>query len=249
MNKKDRGKEAVKTKRPLAYGEEYVRSSIDGMEELGRALENGEIDINELETQMAWKEEKKVKNLEGVTSTRKKLKPVKISKEALEFAGGARHKLRQQKEKDEDVALLEEEDNELNENEELEEENEELEEDNEEVEEDNEEVEENEEEVEENEEEVEENEEEVEENEEEVEESEELEVESDDDDESTPAEAEAARQRRIALAREFMSNHIVPPKVYKMISGEENSEEDSSEEEDNAEVANDIVGMCIIDHR
>ena len=236
MNKKDRGKEAVKTKRPLAYGEEYVRSSIDGMEELGRALENGEIDINELETQMAWKEEKKVKNLEGVTSTRKKLKPVKISKEALEFAGGARHKLRQQKEKDEDVALLEEEDNELNENEELEEENEELEEDNEEVEEDNEE-------------EVEENEEEVEENEEEVEESEELEVESDDDDESTPAEAEAARQRRIALAREFMSNHIVPPKVYKMISGEENSEEDSSEEEDNAEVANDIVGMCIIDHR
>ena len=235
MNKKDRGKEAVKTKRPLAYGEEYVRSSIDGMEELGRALENGEIDINELETQMAWKEEKKVKNLEGVTSTRKKLKPVKISKEALEFAGGARHKLRQQKEKDEDVALLEEEDNELNENEELEEENEELEEDNEEVEEDNEEVEENEEEVEENE--------------EEVEESEELEVESDDDDESTPAEAEAARQRRIALAREFMSNHIVPPKVYKMISGEENSEEDSSEEEDNAEVANDIVGMCIIDHR
>ena len=236
MNKKDRGKEAVKTKRPLAYGEEYVRSSIDGMEELGRALENGEIDINELESQMAWKEEKKVKNLEGVTSTRKKLKPVKISKEALEFAGGARHKLRQQKEKDEDVALLEEEDNELNENEELEEENEELEEDNEEVEEDNEE-------------EVEENEEEVEENEEEVEESEELEVESDDDDESTPAEAEAARQRRIALAREFMSNHIVPPKVYKMISGEENSEEDSSEEEDNAEVANDIVGMCIIDHR
>ena len=235
MNKKDRGKEAVKTKRPLAYGEEYVRSSIDGMEELGRALENGEIDINELESQMAWKEEKKVKNLEGVTSTRKKLKPVKISKEALEFAGGARHKLRQQKEKDEDVALLEEEDNELNENEELEEENEELEEDNEEVEEDNEEVEENEEEVEENE--------------EEVEESEELEVESDDDDESTPAEAEAARQRRIALAREFMSNHIVPPKVYKMISGEENSEEDSSEEEDNAEVANDIVGMCIIDHR
>ena len=228
MNKKDRGKEAVKTKRPLAYGEEYVRSSIDGMEELGRALENGEIDINELESQMAWKEEKKVKNLEGVTSTRKKLKPVKISKEALEFAGGARHKLRQQKEKDEDVALLEEEDNELNENEELEEENEELEEDNEEVEEDNEEVEENE---------------------EEVEESEELEVESDDDDESTPAEAEAARQRRIALAREFMSNHIVPPKVYKMISGEENSEEDSSEEEDNAEVANDIVGMCIIDHR
>ena len=242
MNKKDRGKEAVKTKRPLAYGEEYVRSSIDGMEELGRALENGEIDINELESQMAWKEEKKVKNLEGVTSTRKKLKPVKISKEALEFAGGARHKLRQQKEKDEDVALLEEEDNELNENEELEEENEELEEDNEEVEEENEEVEENEEEVEENEEEVEENE-------EEVEESEELEVESDDDDESTPAEAEAARQRRIALAREFMSNHIVPPKVYKMISGEENSEEDSSEEEDNAEVANDIVGMCIIDHR
>ena len=236
MNKKDRGKEAVKTKRPLAYGEEYVRSSMDGMEELGRALENGEIDINELESQMAWKEEKKVKNLEGVTSTRKKLKPVKISKEALEFAGGARHKLRQQKEKDEDVALLEEEDNELNENEELEEENEELEEDNEEVEEDNEE-------------EVEENEEEVEENEEEVEESEELEVESDDDDESTPAEAEAARQRRIALAREFMSNHIVPPKVYKMISGEENSEEDSSEEEDNAEVANDIVGMCIIDHR
>ena len=232
----------MKTKRPLAYGEEYVRSSIDGMEELGRALENGEIDINELESQMAWKEEKKVKNLEGVTSTRKKLKPVKISKEALEFAGGARHKLRQQKEKDEDVALLEEEDNELNENEELEEENEELEEDNEEVEEDNEEVEENEEEVEENEEEVEENE-------EEVEESEELEVESDDDDESTPAEAEAARQRRIALAREFMSNHIVPPKVYKMISGEENSEEDSSEEEDNAEVANDIVGMCIIDHR
>ena len=205
-----------------------MRSSIDGMEELGRALENGEIDINELESQMAWKEEKKVKNLEGVTSTRKKLKPVKISKEALEFAGGARHKLRQQKEKDEDVALLEEEDNELNENEELEEENEELEEDNEEVEEDNEEVEENE---------------------EEVEESEELEVESDDDDESTPAEAEAARQRRIALAREFMSNHIVPPKVYKMISGEENSEEDSSEEEDNAEVANDIVGMCIIDHR
>lgn len=229
MNKKDRGKEAVKTKRPLAYGEEYVRSSIDGMEELGRALENGEIDINELESQMAWKEEKKVKNLEGVTSTRKKLKPVKISKEALEFAGGARHKLRQQKEKDEDVALLEEEDNELNENEELEEENEELEEDNEEVEEENEEVEE--------------------ENEEEVEENEELEVESDDDDESTPAEAEAARQRRIALAREFMSNHIVPPKVYKMISGEENSEEDSSEEEDNAEVANDIVGMCIIDHR
>ena len=207
-----------------------MRSSIDGMEELGRALENGEIDINELESQMAWKEEKKVKNLEGVTSTRKKLKPVKISKEALEFAGGARHKLRQQKEKDEDVALLEEEDNELNENEELEEENEELEEDNEEVEE-------------ENEEEVEE------ENEEEVEENEELEVESDDDDESTPAEAEAARQRRIALAREFMSNHIVPPKVYKMISGEENSEEDSSEEEDNAEVANDIVGMCIIDHR
>ena len=206
-----------------------MRSSIDGMEELGRALENGEIDINELESQMAWKEEKKVKNLEGVTSTRKKLKPVKISKEALEFAGGARHKLRQQKEKDEDVALLEEEDNELNENEELEEENEELEEDNEEVEEENEEVEE--------------------ENEEEVEESEELEVESDDDDESTPAEAEAARQRRIALAREFMSNHIVPPKVYKMISGEENSEEDSSEEEDNAEVANDIVGMCIIDHR
>ena len=237
MNKKDRGKEAVKTKRPLAYGEEYVRSSIDGMEELGRALENGEIDINELESQMAWKEEKKVKNLEGVTSTRKKLKPVKISKEALEFAGGARHKLRQQKEKDEDVALLEEEDNELNENEELEEENEELEEDNEEVEE------ENEEEVEEENEEVEE------ENEEEVEENEELEVESDDDDESTPAEAEAARQRRIALAREFMSNHIVPPKVYKMISGEENSEEDSSEEEDNAEVANDIVGMCIIDHR
>ena len=219
-----------------------MRSSIDGMEELGRALENGEIDINELESQMAWKEEKKVKNLEGVTSTRKKLKPVKISKEALEFAGGARHKLRQQKEKDEDVALLEEEDNELNENEELEEENEELEEDNEELEEENEELEE------ENEEEVEENEEEVEENEEEVEESEELEVESDDD-ESTPAEAEAARQRRIALAREFMSNHIVPPKVYKMISGEENSEEDSSEEEDNAEVANDIVGMCIIDHR
>ena len=83
--------------------------------------------------------------------------------------------------------------------------------------------------------------------EEELEENEELEDESDNA-ELAPEVVEATRQRRIALAREFMSNHIVPPKVYKMISGEESSDEDSSDEEDNAEVANDIVGVCVIDH-
>ena len=85
LQKKDRGRDAIKTMRPLAFGEDHVRVSVEGMEALGRMLEKGEIDEAELESLEAWKEEKKEKNLEGNTVTRKKQKPTKISKEALEF--------------------------------------------------------------------------------------------------------------------------------------------------------------------
>ena len=53
LQKKDRGREAIKTMRPLAFGEDHVRVSVEGMEALGRMLEKGEIDEAELERAIA----------------------------------------------------------------------------------------------------------------------------------------------------------------------------------------------------
>ena len=254
----------MKTMRPLAYGEDHIRVSVDGMEALGRLLEKGEIDEAELESLGAWKEEKKEKNLEGNTVTRRKQKPVRISKEALEFAEGARHKrwdemMGRKKEEEneeneeEDEALLEgseeEIEEEMNENEMNENENE-----------NEEEMSENEEEMNENEEENE-NENELSENENEMnenpinesnesEEAEGMEEETDSDSMS-PQKAEEVRQRRIALAREFMSTHILPPKLFRLIQGDRSDSESSdsdSETDENVDVANEIVSIQSIFH-
>lgn len=242
--------------RPLAYGEDHIRVSVDGMEALGRLLEKGEIDEAELESLGAWKEEKKEKNLEGNTVTRRKQKPVRISKEALEFAEGARHKRwdemmgrkkeEEEKEKneneEEDEALLEgseeeieEEMNEMSENE-------------------NENEEENENELSENENEMSENE--MSENENPINESNESEEaegmeEETDSDSMSPQKAEEVRQRRIALAREFMSTHILPPKLFRLIQGDRSDSESSdsdSETDENVDVANEIVSIQSIFH-
>ena len=90
MKKKDRGKDAIKTKRPLAYGEEYTRDFIDGMEALGEAIENGEVKIDEEDDEEAWKVVEKKLNLVGEEVTRVKQKPTKIDKEAYEYARGPR---------------------------------------------------------------------------------------------------------------------------------------------------------------
>lgn len=256
LQKKDRGRDAIKTMRPLAFGEDHVRVSVEGMEALGRMLEKGEIDEAELESLEAWKEEKKEKNLEGNTVTRKKQKPTKISKEALEFAEGARHKQwermagkkgksEEEEEEKEDEALLEG----GEEEEEIEEEVIESEEEGEEEEE----IEEEEEEGDEmNEEEMNENENDNdnepidnEMNENESSPMEESDVEeSEDSDSMSPEKAEEVRQRRIALAREFMSTHILPPKLFRILQGNrgdsDSSDSDDSEEQ-TADVANEIV--------
>ena len=253
LQKKDRGRDAIKTMRPLAFGEDHVRVSVEGMEALGRMLEKGEIDEAELESLEAWKEEKKEKNLEGNTVTRKKQKPTKISKEALEFAEGARHKQwermagkkgkseeeeEEKEEEKEDEALLEggEEEEEIEEEvieseEEEEEEGDEM----------------NEEEMNENEDDNEpidnENENEMNENESSPMEESDAE-ESEDSDSMSPEKAEEVRQRRIALAREFMSTHILPPKLFRILQGNrgdsDSSDSDDSEEQ-TADVANEIV--------
>ena len=270
LQKKDRGREAIKTMRPLAFGEDHVRVSVEGMEALGRMLEKGEIDEAELESLEAWKEEKKEKNWEGNTVTRKKKKPMKISKEALEFAEGARHKQwdrigakkgegeeveekekekekeenEEEKNEEEDEALLEgeEEEEEIEEEENEEEENEEEENENE----MNEEEEEDEEENENENDEMNENENESIPNENE---SSSMEEESEDSDSMSPEKAEAVRQRRIALAREFMSTHILPPKLFRILQGDRNdsdsSDSDDSEEQ-TADVANEIVSFFLL---
>lgn len=256
LQKKDRGRDAIKTMRPLAFGEDHVRVSVEGMEALGHMLEKGEIDEAELESLEAWKEEKKEKNLEGNTVTRKKQKPTKISKEALEFAEGARHKQwermagkkgKSEEEEKEDEALLEG----GEEEEEIEEEVIESEEEGEEEEEIEEEEEEgdemNEEEMNENENDNEpidnENENEMNENESSPMEESDAE-ESEDSDSMSPEKAEEVRQRRIALAREFMSTHILPPKLFRILQGNrgdsDSSDSDDSEEQ-TADVANEIV--------
>lgn len=255
LQKKDRGRDAIKTMRPLAFGEDHVRVSVEGMEALGRMLEKGEIDEAELESLEAWKEEKKEKNLEGNTVTRKKQKPTKISKEALEFAEGARHKHwermagkkgkseeeeEEKEEEKEDEALLEggEEEEEEIEEEVIESEEEEEEEEGDEM---------NEEEMNENEDDNEpidnENENEMNENESSPMEESDAE-ESEDSDSMSPEKAEEVRQRRIALAREFMSTHILPPKLFRILQGNrgdsDSSDSDDSEEQ-TADVANEIV--------
>ena len=265
LQKKDRGRDAIKTMRPLAFGEDHVRVSVEGMEALGRMLEKGEIDEAELESLEAWKEEKKEKNLEGNTVTRKKQKPTKISKEALEFAEGARHKHwermagkkgKSEEEEKEDEALLEGGEEEEEEEEEIEEEVIESEEEGEEEGE----IEEEEEEGDEmNEEEMNENEDDNEpiDNENEMNENEPIDSEnesppmeesdaeeSEDSDSMSPEKAEEVRQRRIALAREFMSTHILPPKLFRILQGNrgdsDSSDSDDSEEQ-TADVANEIV--------
>lgn len=244
LQKKDRGREAIKTMRPLAFGEDHVRVSVEGMEALGRMLEKGEIDEAELESLEAWKEEKKEKNWEGNTVTRKKKKPMKISKEALEFAEGARHKQwdrigakkgegeeveekekekeekenEEEKNEEEDEALLEGEEEEEIEEEENENENDEMNEnENESIPNEN--------------------------------ESSSMEEESEDSDSMSPEKAEAVRQRRIALAREFMSTHILPPKLFRILQGDRNdsdsSDSDDSEEQ-TADVANEIVSFFLL---
>ena len=269
LQKKDRGRDAIKTMRPLAFGEDHVRVSVEGMEALGRMLEKGEIDEAELESLEAWKEEKKEKNWEGNTVTRKKKKPMKISKEALEFAEGARHKQwdrigakkgegeeveekekekeenEEEKNEEEDEALLEgeEEEEEIEEEENEEEEEEEEENENEMNEEEEEEENENENESIPNENESIPNENESIPNENE---SSPMEEESEDSDSMSPEKAEAVRQRRIALAREFMSTHILPPKLFRILQGDRNdsdsSDSDDSEEQ-TADVANEIVSF------
>lgn len=256
LQKKDRGRDAIKTMRPLAFGEDHVRVSVEGMEALGRMLEKGEIDETELESLEAWKEEKKEKNLEGNTVTRKKQKPTKISKEALEFAEGARHKHwermagkkgkseEEEEEEKEDEALLEGGEEEEEEEEVIESEGEE-----------EEEIEEEEEEGDEmNEEEMNENEDDNEpiDNENEMNDNEPIDSEnesspmeeSEDSDSMSPEKAEEVRQRRIALAREFMSTHILPPKIFRILQGNrgdsDSSDSDDSEEQ-TADVANEIV--------
>ena len=261
LQKKDRGRDAIKTMRPLAFGEDHVRVSVEGMEALGRMLEKGEIDEGELESLEAWKEGKKEENLEGNTVTRKKQKPTKISKEALEFAEGARHKHwermagkkgKSEEEEKEDEALLEGGEEE-EEEEEIEEEVIESEEEGEgegEIEEEEEEGDEmNEEEMNENDNDNEpiDNENEMNENENEPidneNESSPME-ESEDSDSMSPEKAEEVRQRRIALAREFMSTHILPPKLFRILQGNrgdsDSSDSDDSEEQ-TADVANEIV--------
>ena len=257
LQKKDRGRDAVKTMRPLAFGEDHVRVSVEGMEALGRMLEKGEIDEAELESLEAWKEEKKEKNLEGNTVTRRKRKPTKISKEALEFAEGARHKQwerivgkkgeeeeeKEEEEKEdeekEDDALLEGGEEEVIEEEEevVESEGEE------EEEEEGDEMNENENEPIDNENENE--------NENESSPMEESDAESEDSDSMSPEKAEEVRQRRIALAREFMSTHILPPKLFRILQGDRNdsdsSDSDDSEEQ-TADVANEIVRTSIALH-
>ena len=256
LQKKDRGRDAIKTMRPLAFGEDHVRVSVEGMEALGRMLEKGEIDEAELESLEAWKEEKKEKNLEGNTVTRKKQKPTKISKEALEFAEGARHKQwermagkKGKSEEEEEEKEEEKEDEALLEGGEEEEEIEEevIESDEEEEEEEGDEM--NEEEMNENEDDNEpidnENENENEMNENESSPMEESDAEeSEDSDSMSPEKAEEVRQRRIALAREFMSTHILPPKLFRILQGNrgdsDSSDSDDSEEQ-TADVANEIV--------
>lgn len=244
LQKKDRGRDAIKTMRPLAFGEDHVRVSVEGMEALGRMLEKGEIDETELESLEAWKEEKKEKNLEGNTVTRKKQKPTKISKEALEFAEGARHKhwerMAGKKGKSEEEEEEEKEDEALLEGGEEEEEEEEV------IESEGEEEEEIEEEEEEGDE-MNENEDDNEpidsENESSPMEESDAE-ESEDSDSMSPEKAEEVRQRRIALAREFMSTHILPPKLFRILQGNrgdsDSSDSDDSEEQ-TADVANEIV--------
>ena len=248
LQKKDRGRDAIKTMRPLAFGEDHVRVSVEGMEALGRMLEKGEIDEAELESLEAWKEEKKEKNLEGNTVTRK-------------FAEGARHKHwermagkkgKSEEEEKEDEALLEGGEEE-EEEEEIEEEVIESEEEGEgegEIEEEEEEGDEmNEEEMNENDNDNEpiDNENEMNENENEPidneNESSPME-ESEDSDSMSPEKAEEVRQRRIALAREFMSTHILPPKLFRILQGNR-GDSDSSDSDDSddptADVANEIV--------
>ena len=261
LQKKDRGRDAIKTMRPLAFGEDHVRVSVEGMEAPGRMLGKGEIGEAELESLEWWKGEEKEKNLEGNTVTRKKQKPTKISKEALEFAEGARHKHwermagkkgKSEEEEKEDEALLEAGEEE-EEEEEIEEEMNQSEEEGEgegEIEEEEEEGDEmNEEEMNENDNDNEpiDNENEMNENENEPidneNESSPME-ESEDSDSMSPEKAEEVRQRRIALAREFMSTHILPPKLFRILQGNrgdsDSSDSDDSEEQ-TADVANEIV--------
>ena len=232
LQKKDRGRDAIKTMRPLAFGE--------GIPEGSRVL-------------LFLGRMAKEKNLEGNTVTRKKQKPTKISKEALEFAEGARHKhwermagkkgKSEEEEEKEDEALLEggeEEEEEEIEEEVIESEEEEEEEEGDEM---------NEEEMNENEDDNEpidnENENENEMNENESSPMEESDAEeSEDSDSMSPEKAEEVRQRRIALAREFMSTHILPPKLFRILQGNrgdsDSSDSDDSEEQ-TADVANEIV--------
>ena len=106
MKKKDRGKDNDKTKRPLAYGEEYVRDYMSGMEALGKAIEEGKVGVEEGGA-ASWAEKKVERNLEGEIKTRKKLKPVKLTKQQLEDA--LKKNRSEEKEDEEDEELLEDE--------------------------------------------------------------------------------------------------------------------------------------------
>lgn len=213
MKKKDRGKDTDKTKRPLAYGEEYVRDYMSGMEALGEAIEQGKVKLEEGDAS-EWAEKKVERNCEGDVIAKQKLKPVKLTKEQLQEALGNRKK-NEEEEMEEDEG---EEGEEGEEDEENEEDEELLEGD------------EEEEEMEGDEEEEEEMEEEGEEEESEKEKTEE---------EMTPEEREQLRQQRIAKAREVLSTRILSPKDFRILQGKDDSDDDSDEsEEEDVEVAN-----------
>ena len=214
MKKKDRGKESDKTARPLAYGEEYVRDTMDGMEALGEAIERGEVKLDEEDNPEDWEEEKKILNGEGEEVSVKKWEPVKVSKELDAKVMGSKKTVSMK----EDEALLEDEE---------EEEIPEL------VESEGEEEEEM------KEEEGEEEEEEEEEGEEQREEEHEIssEAEKNEDD---PEERERIRQRRIEMARKVLATRVLTPKDYRILQGDNDS--DSSNEED-VEVANAMVSL------
>lgn len=241
----------------MAYGEEYVRDYMSGMEALGKAIEEGRVGVEEGGA-ASWAEKKVERNLEGEIRTRKKLKPVKLTKQQLEDA-----LTKKRSEEKEDGDLLESEEEEVEEEMEGEEEEgdeeemEEMEEGEEEMEEGDEEEGMEEEEMEEGEEEEMDEEEEMEgeeEGEEEEGEEEEKEVKKEkktkskkskeeeeiDEDEMDPEEREKLRQQRIARAREVLSNRILSPKDFRIIQGidSDDNEEEDDESDDDAEVAN-----------
>ncbi|KAK8811227.1 hypothetical protein WA538_005386, partial [Blastocystis sp. DL] len=231
LRKKDRGKDSEKTARPLAYGEEYVRDAMEGMEALGEAIERGEVPLEAEDKAEDWEEERKRMNCEGEEVVIKKWEPVPVTRELEEKVMGRR----------EDAALLasESESEEVPQLVESEEENDD----------ENDENDENDDEVEE--EDNEDNKEEYNEDNEDNEDNEEMEEENEDTTKTTSkAEQEAAaakereevRQRRIAMARKVLSTRVLTPKDYRILNGDESS---SSDEE--VEVANAMHHDAVVD--